>query len=57
MSITALSTMRAKVEVYIKERRQSGFKLQTAGSQLKSFVRFAEVHGHRGPLTVELALA
>jgi integrase len=57
MSTTALTTMRAKVEAYLKERRQSGFKLQTSGSQLKSFVRFAQAHSHRGPLTVELALA
>jgi integrase len=49
--------MHAKVEAYLKERRQGGFKLQTAGSQLKSFARFARARGHRGPLTVELALA
>ena len=57
MSITTLSTMRAKVEAYLKERRQSGFKLRSTGSQLKGFVRFAQARGHRGPLTVELALA
>lgn len=49
-------TMRQKVEAFLKERRQAGCALRMIGSQLKSFARFADDLGHRGPLTLELAL-
>jgi hypothetical protein len=50
------STMRQKVQAYLEERRQVGCALRVIGSQLRSFARFAEDLGHRGPLTLDLAL-
>lgn len=49
-------TMRQKVDAYLTERRQAGCALRVIGSQLKNFARFAEDLGHRGPLTLDLAL-
>jgi integrase len=56
-SMNAHATIRQRVEAYLKERRQAGLALRVIGSQLKSFARFAEDRGHRGPLTLDLALA
>lgn len=49
------STMRSKVEGYLRERRGAGFALKIEGRQLAWFARFADESGYRGPLTVELA--
>lgn len=51
------SSVRARVNAYLRERRQAGCTLQVIGSQLHSFARFAEERSHRGPLTCALILA
>lgn len=50
------TTMQSKVESYLAERRQAGFALTIAGQQLLSFARFADSSGHKGPLTLKLAI-
>src|SRR5690242_1141790 len=50
------STMQAQVEAYLAARRSMGFDLRIAGRQLGAFARFADQAGHRGPLTVALAV-
>lgn len=50
------TTMQEKVTTYLQERHQAGFAVSVLGSQLRSFARFADSLGHRGPLTVDLAL-
>jgi integrase len=49
-------TMQALVEAYLAARRSLGFDLRIAGSQLLAFARFADHTGHRGPLTVAVAV-
>jgi len=49
-------TMHGLVEAYLAARRSMGFDLDIAGSQLLAFARFADQTGHRGPLTVALAV-
>jgi integrase len=49
-------SMTAKVKQYLAFRRGLGFKLQTEGHLLEHFARYADRSGHRGALTVELAL-
>jgi integrase len=49
-------TMQAAVQRYLEERRRLGFELQRQGTVLMRFARFADVRGHRGPLTLELQL-
>jgi hypothetical protein len=49
-------TMSTKVEEYLKFRRGLGYRLKIEGQLLQQFGRFADASGHRGPLTVELAL-
>lgn len=49
--------MSERVEAYLRTRRQLGYELYIEGAQLQRFARFAEARGHRGALTVELALA
>ncbi|MCC7218257.1 MAG: tyrosine-type recombinase/integrase [Burkholderiales bacterium] len=46
----------ARVEAYLAERRRAGFALTIAGTQLAAFARFADGLGHRGPLTLALAV-
>jgi integrase len=41
---------------YLEHRRALGFALDISGDLLMDFARFADRSGHRGPLTVELAL-
>jgi len=50
-------SMHDRVEAYLDTRRSFGYALRVEGEQLKNFARFAERHGHRSALTVELALA
>ena len=50
------TTMSAKVEEYLRFRRGLGYRLKIEGQMLQNFGRFADASGHRGPLTVELAL-
>jgi integrase len=49
------STMRARVQAYITERRAGGFALSIDEQQLLRFARFVDESSHRGPLTVQLA--
>lgn len=49
-------TMQAQVEAYLATRRAMGFDLRIAGRQLLAFARFADQTGHRGPLTIALAV-
>jgi integrase len=49
-------TIQKLVEAYLEARRSMGFELEIAGSQLLAFARFADQIGHRGPLTVALAV-
>lgn len=50
------STMQVLVDAYLAARRSMGFDLRIDGQQLCAFARFAEQTGHRGPLTVALAV-
>ena len=50
------TTMSAKVEEYLRFRRGLGYRLKIEGQMLQNFGCFADASGHRGPLTVELAL-
>ncbi len=49
-------TMLARVEAYLKHRRQAGYALKIEGEQLLQFARFADNTGHRGPPTINLAI-
>lgn len=49
-------SMSTKVDRYLKFRRELGYQLKTEGRLLQQFGAFADASGHRGPLTVELAL-
>jgi integrase len=48
--------MRTHVEAYLAARRSHGFDLRIDGRQLLGFARFADQAGHRGPLTVAVAV-
>jgi len=50
------TTMVSLVEDYLERRRRLGFALQSEERRLMCFARFADQIGHRGPITVELAL-
>jgi integrase len=50
---TSLATW---LDNYLADRRHAGFALKVEGAQLMRFVRFAEQIGHRGALTVKLAV-
>ncbi len=50
------TTLLAKVEQYLEFRRGLGYLLKIEGQLLQQFGRFADASGHRGPLTIELAL-
>jgi integrase len=49
-------TMADRVEEYLAYRRALGYRLKIEGQMLRSFARYADESGHRGPLTTELAL-
>lgn len=50
------STMQGLVDASLAARRSMGFDLRIDGQQLCAFARFAEQTGHRGPVTVALAV-
>jgi integrase len=50
------ATMVSLVEEYLVMRRKLGFALEIEGQQLMRFARYADRAGHRGPLTIELAV-
>ncbi len=49
-------TMLSLVQEYLAFRRDLGFQLGTAGDELLLFGRYADRIGHRGPLTIALAV-
>lgn len=49
-----VTTMQAAVQEYLHQRRQLGFALKSAGTELLRFARFADARGHQGALTQEL---
>ena len=49
-------TVEAAVRRYLQERRQLGFALKSAGTELLRFARFADAKGHRGALPQELQI-
>jgi integrase len=50
------TTMAALVDDYLVARRSVGFDLRVDERQLRAFARFADHAGHRGPITVALAV-
>ena len=54
--MSANHTIQAAVQRYLDERRQLGFDLRIAGGQLMRFARYADAHGHHGPLTLDIQL-
>jgi integrase/recombinase XerC len=54
--MSANHTIQAAVQRYLDERRQLGFDLRIAGAQLMRFARYADAHGHHGPLTLDIQL-
>lgn len=54
--MNARNLLAAWVDRYLAARRQAGFALRVEGEQLQRFAKFADLIGHRGPLTVKLAV-
>ena len=54
--MTDRPTMVTLVEDYLTLRRRLGFALKSCGQQLIGFARYADSIGHRGPITIELAV-
>lgn len=54
--MTGAPTMEALAQEYLALRRQLGYALHCPGQQLLAFARYADGLGHRGPITVELAV-
>jgi site-specific recombinase XerD len=55
-AVSGPTPMVARVEAYLAVRRALGFQLRVEGGELLRFARYADTSGHRGPVTVELAL-
>src|SRR3984957_5858124 len=47
-------TLRARTQMYLRERRQLGFELRSMGHALDSFARYVDHLDSREPLTVEV---
>lgn len=54
--MSAATTIFARAEAYLAERRRLGFVLSRAGSLTLSFARFADDSGHDGALTSAIVL-
>ena len=54
--MSSAPTMQAQVETYLAVRRSMGFDLRIEGRQLLAFARYVDETGHRGPLTVAMAV-
>ena len=52
--MSTLTSLQARVERYLGERRRLGFDLRRPTNVLRSFARHVQSVGHRGPLTVEV---
>ena len=50
-------TMTMAVQRYLAERRQLGFELVAAGTELMRFACYADARAHRGPLTQDLIVS
>lgn len=50
----ASTSLHARVEQYLIERRRLGFALRGPACSLRGFVRHIQAVGHRGPLTIEV---
>jgi len=50
----ASTSLQARVEQYLVERRLLGFSLRTPAYSLRNFARHIQAVGHRGPLSVEV---
>ena len=50
----ASTSLHARAEQYLAERRRLGFNVRTVACSLRGFVRHIEVVGHRGPLTIDV---
>jgi integrase len=55
--MSARTSLTARIEQYLAERRRLGFELKPMGQALARFARYATSCRHRGPLTVELMAA
>lgn len=51
------SSMQERVESYLKARRSMGYILRIEGEQLLRFAGFADQRGHKGCITIDLAVA
>lgn len=52
--MNARTSLQARVEQYLAERRHMGFKLRSTAYSLDNFARYVAHVKHRGPLNVEL---
>ncbi len=52
--MSATTSLRARVERYLAERRRLGFDLRSPAYALRGFARHVQSVGHHGPLTVEI---
>jgi len=52
--MSAPTSLQARVERYLVERRRLGFSGRNEAYALRSFARHVQAVGHRGPLTVEV---
>jgi len=52
--MSATTSLQARVERYLADRRRLGFSVRNDAYNLRSFARHVRAVGHRGPLTVEL---
>lgn len=54
--MTGPATMALLAQEYLALRRQCGFALRGPDHQLLEFARYADAIGHRGPITIDLAV-
>ena len=54
--MTGSPTMVDLAQEYLALRRQLGYALATSGQELLAFARYADSVGHRGPVTIDLAV-
>ncbi len=52
--MSARYSLQSQVEKFLAERLRLGFSDRNAGYALRSFARYVQATGHRGPLTVEV---
>jgi len=53
-AMSAATSVKARVERYLSERRRLGFLMRSTDCALRSFARHIHATGHLGPLTVEV---